>query len=179
MTLPPALRAALPFAEPALTGAGALWLAVLGGQALWAGSVAAVLPLAGAAVLGAWCVAAARRLRLARRRAAEPVPGVVQIAEGRIGYFGPESGGFAALDAIAAVAVEAAPGGRIARWHLIDAEGRRLAIPGGAVGAERLPDVLSALPGFDPAAVSRAVPEAEGALATVWRAGPGPRALPG
>lgn len=103
------------------------------------------------------------RLRLA---AATPAPGVVMIDEGRIGVFAPAGGGFIDLSALVSVAVAGRPGAADRAWILGAEDGSVLAIPFGAVGAERLPDALAALPGLDLAAAA----EREG---PIWRAEPG------
>lgn len=101
------------------------------------------------------------RLRLS---ASAPAPGVVLIDEGRIGMFGPAGGGFVDLSTLVAVSVTGAPGGEDRAWVLRGEDGSDLVIPFGALGAERIPDALAALPGLDlAAAAERAGP--------IWRAG--------
>lgn len=82
-------------------------------------------------------------------RAAAPGPGVVAIDEGRIGYLGPLDGGYADLATLSEVSLVARAGGAGRAWVLRSEDGSRLEIPLGAEGAERLPDALAALPGFD------------------------------
>ncbi|MGF1446345.1 MAG: hypothetical protein ACFBRM_09105 [Pikeienuella sp.] len=175
------LRPLLPYLEPGATGAAALWLIWSGLEGLLGGRIDAALALVGGGLLGAWALAAWRRTRLAAKagmQAAGGGPGLVRIEEGRIGYYGPETGGFAGLDAISAVAVETGSGGAITAWVLRDGSGNRLTIPAGALGADALPDQLTALPGFDAAAVVRAVPSVPG-VHIVWRRpGTEPRSLP-
>ncbi|MCH8465135.1 MAG: hypothetical protein LAT78_00975 [Roseinatronobacter sp.] len=101
-------------------------------QALAALVVAAGL---GIALIG-W-----RRLRFARAGLA---PGVVQIVEGQISYFGPEEGGFLALRDL----VELHLIDHGASWLLIAPEGERLEIPVAAKGAEALFDAFASLPGL-------------------------------
>ncbi len=151
-------------AAVALLLARAAVLAALAGGWLiaalwWAGAVAAAL-WARAALVG-------RRLAARLARAPDPGPGVVAVEEGRITYFGPERGGTVALDALAAVSLAA--GTERALWRLETADGRALDIPSDALGAERLPDALAALPDFDPEAAARAARGAPGAPVAVWR----------
>lgn len=160
---------AAPFAEPALAAAAALWLGWVGLGHLSRGSVFALLPLLASGIALAWTVASARRLRLRLIGRADG-PGIVQIQEGRIIYFGPEAGGFAALDGLETVSLIRAADGQIETWVLEDAAGSRLDIPAGAIGAERLPDLLGGLPGFSAELVIRAGSSAgEGGLRAIWR----------
>lgn len=178
--LPPHFDRLARWAEPMLTGAGALWLGWAAAAALGrgAGWLAAALPLAGAALLAAWAGAAAVRLGVLRRGAAT-APGLVVIEEGRVGYLGPEAGGFVALDALVAVGIAPAgdgPGGlRVWRFHA--AEGAPLEIPLDAAGAAALPDTLEALPGFDAFRLLRALRDRGRGEVTVWRR-PGTRPRP-
>ncbi len=106
--------------------AGSAWLLTLTGLLL-------------AAVGAAFALGAVRRIRLA-----DPVPaeGVVQIDEGRVGYFGPLGGAFIDVDNLDRVEITAR------FWRLSGVDGAQVNIPRGAAGAERLPDALSVLPGF-------------------------------
>lgn len=129
-----------------------------------------VLPAAGLALgaLGAGlAVVGLRRLWFG---AAPAGPGVVQVVEGQIAYFGPAdgtgAGGFAALDEVVALALS--PDGTA--WVLTAADGARLTIPRGAQGAEALLDAFVRLPGLDPAALVRAPGRgAAGAERRIWR----------
>lgn len=162
------LREAL--AGLALAGLG-LW--VLPGPGYLLPAVGSVLVLLGAglAVIG---------LRRYRFRATGEGPGLVQVVEGQIAYFGPadaegESGGFMALDDVAALTITA--DGR--RWHLIATDGTELHIPRAARGAEDLLDAFVRLPGLDPAAVVRAASgPGTGQERRLWQRGPRPPALP-
>ncbi|MGY6548072.1 MAG: hypothetical protein ACXIU7_03580 [Roseinatronobacter sp.] len=87
----------------------------------------------GLAVIG-W-----RRLRFQR---AGMAPGVVQVTEGQISYFGPEEGGFLAIGDLAELHLVA----HGTRWRLIAQEGEALEIPVAATGAEALFDVFARLP---------------------------------
>jgi hypothetical protein len=108
-----------------------------------------VLILAGAAI----AVAGVQR---ARFRQSTDGPGIVQIVEGRVTYFGPWSGGGASLDRLAWLELVPMHGGAGA-WVLIEEEGERLEIPVDARGAERLFDVFAALPGLDTRAMLAAL----------------------
>jgi hypothetical protein len=151
----------------------ALWAAALalGLVLIWRG-YARLEPLALAAgtafAAGGFALlrGALARMRLA---AAGPEPGVVTIDEGRIGIWGPAGGGFVDLASLSAVAVRGRPGAAERAWVLRTEDGGALVVPFGALGADRLPDTLAALPGLD----LEAAAEREG---LVWRA---PRAVAG
>jgi hypothetical protein len=155
------------------------WREVLAGAALALGGLwllpgpGWVLPGLGLALaaLGAGLVVVGlRRVRLGR--AAEG-PGVVQVVEGQVAYFGPDGGGFVALDDLVALAADGPD------WVLTGADGTRLRVPRGARGVEALTDALLRLPGLDPARlVAAAAPGAAGSR--VWHRGArgAPRALP-
>jgi hypothetical protein len=94
---------------------------------------------------GALAVAGVQR---ARFRLGSEGPGVVQVVEGRVTYFGPWGGGGASLDRLAWLELVPVRGGAGA-WVLIEEEGERLEIPVDARGADRLFDVFASLPGLD------------------------------
>jgi hypothetical protein len=114
-------------------------------------------------------------------RAAAPGPGVVAIDEGRIGYLGPLDGGYADLAMLTEVALVARAGGADRAWVLRSEDGTRLEIPLGAEGAERVPDALAALPGFDLSRGVSALARPGGRSVPIWSRpavrppiGPGP-----
>lgn len=135
---------------------------------LWASSYG-IPALLGLAMMAGGGFLALTGIRLARMRDGGG-PGVVEVVEGRIGYLGPEGGGWVALDLLERVEK------RDRAWHLTTPDDT-IVIPIGARGAEALPDALGPLPGFDGGRMARA---ARGhGDATVWmrRAGvalPGP-----
>jgi hypothetical protein len=134
-----------------LAGAGAaalgLWFALTSYGVLF--GLGIVLILGGGAL-------AAAGVQRARFRQGTDGPGVVQIVEGRVTYFGPWGGGGASLDRLAWLDLEPVRGGAGA-WVLIEEEGERLEIPVDARGADRLFDVFAALPGFDTRAMIAAL----------------------
>lgn len=123
-----------------------LWLAVLGGFILVPLGVMIVVLAAGFGLL-AW-----RRLRFAQSGDA---PGVVELDEGQISYFGPDVGGAVALRDLVELRLITAGGRRM--WRLRQQDGQVLAIPVSALGAEALFDAFSALPGMDTGALVAAV----------------------
>lgn len=166
----------------ALAGWGVVWLltSASGGPA-WRWGLAAV-----AALAGLWFVRAAAMAALAAGEG--EAPGIVEIDERRVAYWGPREGGAIALDEIASVDIDvAAPDD----WHDETVWALRppgieaaLLIPASAEGAERLIDAFAALPGFDPARAVSALRARRPGLITIWTrprqpAGPALARLPG
>ncbi len=154
-------------------GALALW-----GRAALAGATAPAVLLLGALALAAvigrdgWL-----RARLRRSESASG-PGLAAVREGLIGYLGPQTGGMVDLDALVSVEAERRDGALV--WILRPEGGAPpVTIPAGAQGADRLLDAFAALPGFDRAALGRALDGPEGVRAILWRrADPGALASP-
>ncbi len=149
-----------------LVAALGLWLVMLGGYLL--------VPLGGVVVLLAAGLAliALRRIRFLRGVAA---PGVVEVDEGQIGYFGPTFGGFVALADLAELRLAEFHGART--WRLKTQDGQVLLIPVDAAGAERLYDAFAALPGIDMARITAAL-DHEQATLPLWRRVPTPLPRP-
>ncbi len=122
----------------------ALAVAALG---LWWGfSSGGIVKVAGwllVALAAALLWSALQRLRFA---AVSEAPGVVEIVEGQIGYFGPAGGGFAALSEVAEILLAERGGARA--WVLRTPGQGDLVIPLGATGAEQLFDAFGSLPGL-------------------------------
>lgn len=164
--LRPAVRAGMHRWREVIAAAGAalagLWLIGLGGWLL--------VPLGAlvvAAALG-WGLTALRRMRFAR---AVSAPGIVEVDEGQISYFGPTFGGVLALDDVAEIRLTAFHGA--CQWRLRTLDNQVLLIPVTASGSERLYDAFAALPGVDTALISAAL--ARGVTTVpLWR-----RARPG
>jgi len=90
---------------------------------------------------------AAQKVRFAKTLAD---PGVVTIDERRIGYFGPDGGGFVEMGALTKLdfQVFAVPASEpVGLWHLTHADGGPVMIPMAAKGAEGLLDLFAALQG--------------------------------
>ncbi|MCC5971067.1 MAG: hypothetical protein JJU15_14075 [Pararhodobacter sp.] len=83
--------------------------------------------------------------RRARFLARGEGPGVVQVIEGQIGYFGPHTGGVMAMDEIIRLWLSADG----ATWLIKSADDRYLAVPRAARGAETLFDAFVTLEGLD------------------------------
>lgn len=132
-------------AAAAVTALG-LWWASRGGVLLLPAGLAL-------AALGAgWGWTALRRLRF------QPVgeaPGVVELDEGRITYFGLTGGGSVGLSDLAELRLLRMRGRAV--WRLKQGDGQTLLIPAEAQGAEMLFDAFASLPGIDLGQVVAAV----------------------
>ncbi|MFX0542028.1 hypothetical protein ACEWPM_009890 [Roseovarius sp. S4756] len=106
------------------------------GITFWLGCAIALL---GAVSL----IAAAQRMRFAGGAGG---PGVVEIDEGAIGYFGPLGGGVIARSEMTALALDRT--GQPAHWALSQPGQDDVMIPLTASGADALFDVFAALPGM-------------------------------
>jgi len=98
-------------------------------------------------------------------------PGVVEVDERRITYFGPHGGGALSINELTRVKVRTTDLGPLASdffWEFTDREGQRLTIPGDAENAGALFDALTALPGADYEAVIKASGSTEPADFLVW-----------
>lgn len=99
-----------------------------------------------------WSVLALRRMRFGQ---AGEAPGVVEVDEAQIAYFGPRVGGTIGLPDLVEIRLLTVRGRRI--WRLRQADGQSLLIPVEAAGAERLFDAFTALPGMDSAVLIAAL----------------------
>lgn len=141
----------------ALLAAFGLWLGTRGGLLL--GTVGLLLGALGLGLgwLG-W-----QRLRFARGPLG---PGIVEVDEGQIGWYGPGVGGYVALADLAQIGLITVSGLRV--WRFLQSDGQVLLIPTHAQGAGALFDALTALPGLDGAALLAAL-EAPEDTPTIWR----------
>ncbi|MDB6176634.1 hypothetical protein PAF17_03840 [Paracoccus sp. Z330] len=141
---------------------GGGWLIWLGGWfCLVIGGVVVLVALA--LLIGAW-----RRLPFRRDIAA---PGLVEVVEGAVRYFGAtQMGGEIALRDLVEIRLLRLDGR--GHWRLRSAGGEALLIPVDAAGADALAHAFTALPGLQMGAVSNAlahVAEQSDAMHTVWR----------
>ncbi|PWR04411.1 hypothetical protein DKT77_01665 [Meridianimarinicoccus roseus] len=140
------------FVRPEVIAAARRWREALAGAAvmaaalwLWREGLGVVhwlaLPVAGCGL--ALLVVGVQRGRF---RGAGDGPGVVQVTEAQIGYFGPLVGGVVAIDAVQAITLD--PTGRPTHWVLDSPDAPPLHIPVTAKGADALLDAFTQLPGF-------------------------------
>ncbi|WP_102226054.1 hypothetical protein [Acidimangrovimonas sediminis] len=142
----------------AAIAAGGVWIVFWGGYFFAALGAAIALTGAGLGLI------ARRRMRFARGTGA---PGLVEVVEGQIGYFGPHGGGYVALADLDELALVSRGSGRA--WRLAQGDGTLLAIPVDAAGAEALFDAFAGLPGLETPALIAALDGPELAARIVWR----------
>ncbi|WP_108485175.1 hypothetical protein [Oceaniglobus ichthyenteri] len=159
----PELRAALwPWREALLGGAITLW------ALYWIISSPGLLRWIGVALLIGGAALAMQGIQRARFPSDGDGPGVVEVDERQITYFGPGPGGGAAISIDALVRVEFAT--RPTRQWLFHSDGSApLSVPSDAAGADALFDALSALPGFDTQSAIRAARSNAPAVTPVWQ----------
>ncbi|WP_376876795.1 hypothetical protein [Albirhodobacter sp. R86504] len=152
----PVLRARLYRFREVLAALGAiglaLWVASFGGYFL------TPLGFALAALAATWGIIALRRARFAHPVTA---PGLVDLDEGRIGYFGAGQGlgGYIEIDDLAEIrliSLRQAP-----HWRLKSTDGRAIVIPASTTHAEKLYDAFARLPGIDMAVLTNALTKAQ------------------
>lgn len=129
----------------------------------WGGLVFQPTGLAILAVAAVWGLGAYRRRGFATPIAA---PGLVEIEEGAIRFFGARAlGGEIALRDLTQIRLMRLDGHP--HWRLKTSAGEALLIPVEAAGAPALADAFAALPGFDLGAAAAALAGRE-AFTTVW-----------
>lgn len=159
----PEVHAAILRWREALVGAGILvlglyWvLGVTPGLLTWIGYLA--LFLGTALVLAG--------LQRGRARVGGGGPGVVQVVERRIGYFGPLNGGLVDLDAITSLSLD--PSEHPRHWVITHEGGPALHIPVNAEGADALFDTFASLPGLSPGRVASTLKQEGAGPIVLWR----------
>lgn len=123
-----------------------LWIATRGGPVL------AAIGLGLAALGAGWMLSGWRRMRFSQDVAA---PGIVEIIEGEVRYFGPRLGGAVSLADLTELRLVTLRGHRL--WRLKQSDGQALLIPVDAAGANALYDGFATLPGLDISAVLAAL----------------------
>ncbi|MBP1807213.1 hypothetical protein [Rubellimicrobium aerolatum] len=162
--LRPEVRAALARGREALAGVAVMAVAAWLGAASFGVTrlVAVALGLAGLGLV--WT--GVQRWRFQR---GEGGPGVVQVDERRLVYWGPLTGGVVDLDDLARLEIDSDR--RPAHWVLTLRQGEALAVPVTARGAEGLLDLFAALPGLRTEAMLAALAREGGGRVTLWQAG--------
>ncbi|WP_439123110.1 hypothetical protein [Marivita sp.] len=94
-------------------------------------------------------------------------PGVVQIVERRIGYFGPLNGGLVDLEAVTSISLD--PTEHPRHWIITHEGGPALHVPINAEGADVLFDAFSSLPGLSPGRVASTLKHEGTAPIVLWR----------
>ena len=144
--------AVLMFFRPEAKAALWRWREVLSAAALvlvgawWIIGPGGLLALPGwAVVVGGFALALVGVQRM-RFRGAGDGAGAVQVVEGQVGYFGPETGGVVALVMLERLILSATQ--EPAHWRLEAAEQEPVLIPVNAAGAEALFDAFATLDGL-------------------------------
>ncbi len=137
---------------------GLYWAFLTGGGLLhWVGYVVA---FGGAALILAG-------LQRARFRQGGGGPGIVQVIEGRISYFGPLSGGIIDLEDLRQLTLDQTA--RPAHWMLHAPGQPPLAIPTNAEGADQLFDAFATLPGIRTEHMLRQMHAEAGHVVVIWQ----------
>ncbi|WP_420820908.1 hypothetical protein [Rhodosalinus halophilus] len=128
------------------------WREAMAGLALAALGLWAALASFGLLAWLGWAAVAAgvalvfAGVQRGRFRGRQGGPGLVEVVEGRIAYFGPLEGGTVALSEIEELRLD--PSARPPVWVLIQPERPPLSIPVNAEGADQLFDAFASLPGL-------------------------------
>ncbi|UXX82245.1 hypothetical protein [Roseovarius pelagicus] len=112
----------------------------------WALSSATPISWIGGAVVLMGVASAAAALQRMRFHAGRDGPGVVQIDEGAIAYFGPLTGGVVSRSEVTALAIDRS--GKPPHWVLSQPGQPDVMIPLNAAGSDGLFDVFASLPGI-------------------------------
>lgn len=137
----PEARAAFWKWREALTGTGVVALGLW-----WVFGFAGLLHWLGYAVALIGCALLWIGVQRGRFRIGQNGPGIVQVDEGQIAYFGPLTGGVVALADITRLTVDRT--GHPPHWQLSQPGQPDLVIPLTAQGADRLFDAFAQLPGL-------------------------------
>ncbi|WP_108813691.1 hypothetical protein [Loktanella sp. Alg231-35] len=134
------------------------WWALTGvGINVWLGYIFCVIGIG-------WAVAGIQRARFAQNGDG---PGVVQVRERRLAYFGPLDGGVIDTEDLAKLEID--PSSRpTPSWVLTGIDGMQIAIPINAAGADALFDVFAALPDIKTSVVLDVLSHTPDARVTVW-----------
>ncbi|MDA7426410.1 hypothetical protein [Thalassococcus lentus] len=104
----------------------------------------------------------------ARFRSGQAGPGMVQVVEGRITYFGPLTGGVADIKSLSALTLD--PTAEPPHWLLQQPGQPALAIPLGAAGGDALFDAFASLPGIRTEYMLRQMSQLPAGPVVIWRA---------
>lgn len=161
--LRPEAKAALWRWREALVGLGAMVLGLY-----WSLGTRGLLHWIGYAVFCLSLAIIIAGLQRGRFRQGGGGPGVVEITEGQVSYFGPLSGGTADLGRIEALALDG--GQRPPVWILGQKDAPSLIIPLTASGADQLFDVFATLPGIRTERMLATMRDRPAGLTVIWRA---------
>lgn len=158
-------------------------LAGLGAAALgflWFSTAIGLLWMLGIVLMVGGALLAVAGIQRARFRRGGEGPGLVQVLEGQVTYFGPHDGGTVSVQDLVSIELdpgkldpgEPDPGAAAPAWVVTGTLGEALRIPVDAVGAEALFDVFAGLPGLQTEAMLQKLERNPSARVTVWQRGP-------
>lgn len=107
-------------------------------------------------------------IRRARFQTGQGGPGVIQLDEGRIRYFGPFYGGAVSLAELGQIDIGPLKGGKLV-WLLHSPGQAALMIPTAAKGGEAMFDAFATLPGIDMGHLIAATQNPPDTRITLWR----------
>lgn len=156
--------------RPELRAAFARWReAIIGGAVAALGLYwvlgGGLLRIVGLAVLVLGVSLLVSGIQRGRFRQGSGGAGVVELVEGQLGYFGPQTGGVMAVADIRRVS-------RNGDLWVLEGGGTRLEIPADAAGAECLLDAFAMLPGLDLNAIVASVDKRTDSPRLLWQRGP-------
>lgn len=158
----PAASAALLRWREALVGLGVICVG-----AWWALTPGQLLPWVGYALIFGGIAMVLAGVQRARFRTGASGPGVVNVDEGQITYFGPLTGGAVALSELATLSLDTT--GKPAHWVLFQPGQPELYIPLTATGTEALFDVFATLPGIRTERMLALMRRSEAGRHLVWQ----------
>jgi hypothetical protein len=141
----------------AVTTLGLSWVLGPGGLIGWVGWI----------VIAAGLALIMVGMQRARFRSGSGGPGVVQVDEGQIVYFGPLTGGAVAISDLSRLCLD--PTLKPAHWVLEQPGQPSLSIPVNAAGAETLFDVFATLPGLRTEAMLVALSSKAAHPVVIWQ----------
>ena len=163
------------FLRPEATAQLLRWREVMIGVALftlgmiWVLTRSGLLPYLGAGFAGLGIALIMVGRQRARFRLPGRGPGIVNVTEDQIAYFGPVTGGTIALDDLEQLSLDSTE--EPAHWVLIQHGEPELCIPVTAEGAEALFDAFARLPGLKTEHMLAQMHGLSGARVVIWRAG--------
>lgn len=119
-------------------------------------------------VIGIGAILVFAGVQRARFKLGDDGPGIVQVVEGRVTYFGPLSGGGVDLEDLAALSLD--PTATPPHWLLKQIGQQPLAIPLTARGADALFDAFASLPGIKTEHMLRQMQSEARNPVVIWRA---------
>lgn len=153
------------------------WRETLAGMAIagfgvwWGVGAANLVQWLGWAFVALGAAVAVAGVQRGRFRTGRGGPGVVQVVERRLAYFGPLTGGVIDMEDL--VRLEFEPHAHpAAHWVLTATTGQSVAVPANAKGADALFDLFASLPGLRTPQVLAMLEQAPARRTTLWERPP-------